>query len=231
MFTSWASFFATRQTSIKGQKLVSEVVKHHDKQNGLVQVRTRGLHDDWPEEALPWMQMKGGFGSGNNGGTTNPTEQIPPVGSKVWTQFEDNSQYHGQYFGGAASDDKKLEPFTGDNYGKAYGHADIAGNLKRTGTEEGKEYIEEVHVKGTNYKMDENGNFNIAATKALNFESQDGGTIKVKGKLVLEADEIEFKHKGAKSTMPIQTGGGSPSAPNAPKSRSRPVFKKPGPRV
>lgn len=244
MFTSFASVFAGRSTSIKNQKLVSEVVKHSEKQNGLAQVRTRGLHDDWPEAALPWVQLKDGFGSGSKDGTTNPTQQLAPVGSKVYTQFEDESQYHGQMFSGPASDDKKNPEFTGDNYGKTYGHADPGGNLHRNGTEEGKEFIERTHVSGSGDKYDEKGNYTNKASGGHNFEAQkdmnfktggdmnfEGQTINLKGaKLILEGATMEIRGD-AKSTKPILPGApgpGTPSKPSAPTKRQRPTFNKPG---
>lgn len=232
MFATYGSFLLNRQTSIKGQKLVSQVVKHHEKENGLVQVRTRGIHDDWPDESLPWVQMKGGFGSGNNAGTTDATKQIPPVGSKIYSEYEDNSQYHGVYHGGSATDDKKIPEFTGkENYGKTYGHADPGGNLHRVGTEEGKEFIERTHKTGSGDMYDKDGNYSNKASGGHTFEAQKDMVFKTKGKLVLDADQIEFRHKGAKTSMPIQMGGGSPSAPSAPKARNRPSYSKPGMKV
>jgi len=246
MLTSFASYFATRQTSIKGQKLVSEVVKHHPDQNGLVQIRTRNIHDDWPEAALPWVQMKGGYGSGNNQGTTDTTKQIPPVGSKVYSQFEDDSQYHGVYFGGPASDDKKIPEFTGENYGHTYGQADPGGHLVVTNTKEGSESYSRTHPTGTTHGMDKDGGYNVNAAKKVSMGGEEGMfkfdkdgalefggdlVIRAGGKVTFEGKSMEFKHGGATSTTPITLGGGGPSAPSSrtkPVKRGRPKYKTPG---
>lgn len=227
MFQSYGSFLYNREVSIKGQKQVSEVVAHHEKQNGLVRVRTRGLHDDWPEDALPWVQMKGGFGSGSSGGTVDPTKQVPPIGSKVYSQYEDNSQYHGVYFGGSATDDKVVEDFKGQEK-DSYGHADPGGNLHKVSTKEGEESIERQHVKGSGDKFNKDGDYENKVAGGHMFEGQKDGHFKYKGKLILEAEGgIEIRGL-ARSTMPIQPGAPSPSAPSAPKARKRPTYKKPG---
>ena len=273
MFTSYANFFLNRKTSIKGQKLVGEVVEQlgvsksgqggaqsmaaasggdddgtgsKTKQNGLCRIRNRDLHDGWPDEALPIYQMKGGFGSGNGQGTTDPTKQLPPVGSKVFTEFENDSQYHGVYHGGSASEDKKIPEFTGDNYGKVFGHADPGGNLHAVGTEEGKEFISRTHVTGAGDTIDKDGNYIVNAVKDhnTNGESHNGkydknhnldiggdAEWKIKGKLVINADQIEFRHKGATSTMPILPGGAGPQSPSSrtkPTKRNRPSYSSPG---
>jgi hypothetical protein len=266
MFTSYGNFFLNRRTSIKGHKLVSEVVeqlgvnqggsggsseseddgsKSKTKQNGLVRVRTRDIHDNWPTEALPVVQMKGGFGSGNNQGTTDQMKQIPPVGSKVYTEYENDTQYHGVYHGGSASEDKKIPEFTGENYGKTYGHADVGGNLHRTGTEEGKEFIERTHVTGSGDKFDEKGNYMNSAAKEHNFSGEmykgtyeKGHNLDVKGTaewkfedLIINARSIKFQHGGATTNMPISLGGSGPKTPGsrtAPTKRNRPVYRQPG---
>jgi hypothetical protein len=267
MFQNYGNFFLNRKTSIKGQKLVGEVVEQlgvdksgqgasdggdsdgsgsTTKQNGLVRIRVRDLHDGWPDEALPVFQMKGGFGSGNNQGTTDPTKQIPPVGSKVFAEFENDSQYHGVYHGGSATEDKKIPEFTGDNYGKVYGHADIAGNLHAVGTEEGKEFISRTHVSGAGDTIDKDGSYTVNAVKDHNANGENhngkydknhnldiGGDAvwKVKGKLIVSADQIEFQHNGAKSTIPITIGASGPQSPGSrtkPTKRNRPSYNKPG---
>lgn len=116
--------------------------------------------------------MKGGFGSGNAQGTTDQTKQIPPVGSKIYTEFENNSQYHGVYHGGSATEDKKNPEFTGDNYGHTYGHADPGGNLFKVSTKEGEEEITQQHVSGTTQKMDKDGNYSVDAMKAHNIGAE-----------------------------------------------------------
>jgi hypothetical protein len=269
VFQSYGNFFLNRKTSIKGQKLVGEVVEQlgvkksgqqgaaaqgggasdgsgsTDKQNGLVRIRVRDLHDGWPDAALPVFQMKGGFGSGNNQGTTDPTKQIPPVGSKVFTEFENDSQYHGVYHGGSATEDKKIPEFTGDNYGKVYGHADVGGNLHAVGTEEGKEFIARTHVTGAGDTFDKDGNYINNAVKDHNFSGESfkgtyekGHNLDVKGTtewkfedLVINAKSIKFQHGGATTNIPITMGGSGPQSPGSrtkPTKRNRPTYKTPG---
>jgi hypothetical protein len=272
MFQNYGNFFLGRKTSIKGQKLVAEVVEQlgvnqgsggeqssgggqgastddgtgsSDKQNGLVRVRVRHLHDGWPNEALPIVQMKGGFGSGNNQGTTDATKQIPPVGSKVYVEFENDSQYHGVYYGGSATEDKKIPEFTGDNYGKVYGHADVGGNIHAVGTEQGKEFISRTHVTGTGDMIDKDGNYLLNALKDHIFSGasfkgtfDSGHALDVKGTtewkfedLIINAKSIKFQHGGATTNMPIALGGAGPSSPSSrtkPVKRNRPTYNSPG---
>lgn len=275
MFQSFASMMLRRNPSIKGQKLVGEVVEQlgvksgqgggqgggaasggfndgsgsTDKQNGLVRVRIRDLHDGWPKEALPITQMKGGFGSGNGQGTTDEFKQLAPVGSKVFAEFENNSQYHPVYQGGSGTEDKKVKEFTGDNYGHTYGRVDPGGNLVKTNTKEGEEDYTRQHVSGTTHNMDKDGNYNISAAKNFvaggeagkmqfdkdhTIEAGGDGHLKYGGKLIIEASEIEFRHGGARSTTPITLGGGAPSKPGnrtKPTKRTRPTYKSPGMKV
>ncbi len=84
-----------RSQSIKNQELIGVVEsnKHPDgSKNGLIQIRIRGIHDDWDTKHLPWQKSSNGFGAGDKDITE--FEEIPAVGTKVYCRSEDGSQYH-----------------------------------------------------------------------------------------------------------------------------------------
>jgi hypothetical protein len=247
MLSNPATIVSNQQLGLMGQRMVGEVVEHHPEKHGLVRVRIRGIHDNWPKDCLPWQQGEAGFGHGND--KTTQMKPIPPVGAKVYSKFLSNNQFHATYGDGPSSDDKKVDEFTKEgDYPNVYGSADHGGHKEVVNTKEGEESWTRSHIKGTSLGIDKDGNLNHTSAagvnhtgKSVNMKSSEGtniegqtGHFKFGGKLIIEASEIEFRHGSAKTTTPILPGAAgpqSPTAPTLPTAGTRPSFSPVGDKV
>jgi hypothetical protein len=89
---------------------------------------------------------------------------IPPVGTKVWVEFEDDTQYFGHYLGAVQNDKTKIPEFTdkgkyAESYPQAYGSVDESGTLRASDNK--RDWEEWTHVTGTNWQVDGMGNTSV----------------------------------------------------------------------
>ncbi len=148
--------------TLKGNRMVGVVVSvDDDKKQQRIKVRVHELHKNIPDDALPWLSPSS-LTSSNAAGGAGTHGPIPLKGSKVWTQFTDDSQYHGEYLGGVNTQDTKLDDFTKEgskwskNYGHAFGGVDGSGNFD--GIDNKADLKESTHVSGTTHQIDGKGN-------------------------------------------------------------------------
>lgn len=125
-----------------------------------IRVRIHDLHDEIKDEDLPWFSP-GNLPSYSGGANVGDHGPIPPVGSKVWVEFEGDTQYHGVYTGAVQAKTNKISDFTGKGkYAKSYPNA--AGGVDRSGSLAAADHVrdwkEETHVSGTSTQVDGKGN-------------------------------------------------------------------------
>src|SRR5690606_2925684 len=106
--------------------------KHPDgKKRGRVRIRIPALHRNVPDEELPWSMPNNG-GQANSGGGAG-TVDIPPIGAKVFVNYDEQDPHNPRYGGSPTTDD-----VYGDNelleedYPYTKGSIDDAGNLVKT---------------------------------------------------------------------------------------------------
>lgn len=138
--------------------------------NQRVQVRVHDLHDEIADEDLPWFgpSQLSAFSGSENIGNHGP---VPEVGSKVWINFGDDSQYHGTYGGGVAQTTNQIPEFTNgqkvtlpngpqydfsQNYPLPHGMVDTSGSFH--GNDTMTDVRTDFHVSGTGHAVDGKGN-------------------------------------------------------------------------
>lgn len=139
--------------------------------NQQIQVRVHDLHDDTPDEDLPWFspEQLSAYSGAADIGHHGP---VPQVGTKVWIKFGDDSQYHGTYGGGVANKPNQIPQFTGQgkpvklpdgtpynfatNYPAVNGHVNGSGTFR--GIDETTDVTHHNHVSGTAIATDGKGN-------------------------------------------------------------------------
>jgi hypothetical protein len=195
--------------SIGQRRLSGWVVNNKDpEQNQRVRVRIHDLHEGIPDDKLPWFaagdlpSYSGSADLGNHG-------PLPPVGSKVWVTFDDDTQYHGTYHGAVVNSKNQIPEFTGKDsiygpdYPQAYGSVDESGNLSGTSTIRDTKAF--THVSGTGHEIDGRGNFSAVingdAERNDNPKAQKkypkGGTFAIFGDMTLYVSgEITIQCKG-----------------------------------
>ena len=119
---------------------------------GRIQVRGRDIHDDIPDEDLPWSSPHQGFGSGVEG---VGKKESPRVGAFVFLHHQDDSLYHPQWEAGPATTDKKLPGFDENTAG----HIDSAGNMHShaMGENGDQNVVTTTHQSGTGTSVDTGG--------------------------------------------------------------------------
>lgn len=125
-----------------------------------IKVRIHDLHDNVKDEDLPWL-LPGNLPSYSGGANVGDHGPVPPNGSKVWVEFEGDTQYHGVYTGAVQAKTNKISDFTNKgkyakNYPAASGGVDQSGSL--TAKDHVKDTSEETHVAGTTTQTDGKGN-------------------------------------------------------------------------
>lgn len=238
MFQNPYEIGANQEIGVMGKRLEGEVISHHPTQNGLVQIKIKGLHDGWPNDCIPYQQAEQGYGAGNN--QAGKVGEIPPVGAKTYSRFLSDNQYHPVYTAGPSSDDKKIDDFTNEKvYPYAYGSVDQGGHKEVVNTKEGEESYSRSHVKGSNFGIDKDGNINHSSAaklmqmaKEVMMQAAEGVMLSGKSghlkfdNLILEGKSIEIRG-AAKSTVPITLGAagpGSVASPTLPSAGKRPSF-------
>lgn len=245
MFDPFAYQISRRDRGVVGNKIRGVVVDNvdPDKDNprGRIKVRARDIHDQFPDDHLPWSMPHEGFGAGTAG---SGKKDIPPIGAIVFISHQDDSLYHPQYHDGPSTDDKNIKELDHNTPG----HVDRAGNLhsRAYGENNDQNIITDTHQSGTGRVINTDGSItdntvkdhshsvfgdstvNNAQKKIETTYGDEGHTIKAK-KFIVDAEEIIFKTANFNAMKPV---GGSPnsklgSAPSAPGARTKPTFNKP----
>lgn len=133
-----------------------------EKLHGLqhMQIRIADLHDNTSDADLPYFAPASlpSYSGASDMGHHGP---IPPNGSKVWVEYEGDTQYHGVYLGAVQTDSNRIPEFTGKGrYAKSY--PQVAGSVDASGSLHAEDHKvdsrEFTHVSGTASHVDGKGN-------------------------------------------------------------------------
>ena len=160
------------QRDIRRKKLQGWVTKSTDPMKlQRVQVRIHDLHYEIADADLPWFSPNqlAAYSGAANVGDHGP---IPQVGTKIWVEFDDASQYHGTYGGGVTTTTNQIPEFTASgngvtlpggssydfhqNYPASNGSVDGSGSI--SGSDEHTDTVTNIHVSGTGHAIDGKGN-------------------------------------------------------------------------
>lgn len=226
MFDPFAYIIKRRDRGVYGNKIRAQVVENKDPDGrGRIKARARDLHDNFPDDHLPWSGPHEGFGAGVAG---SGKKDIPPIGSYVFLGHQDDSLYHPHYYDGPATDDKQI-PELNEN---TPGHVDRGGNLhsKSFGENNDQNIITDQHQSGTTQKIDTDGSVTHQNVKNKT-ETTYGDTHLIQGddktvlhikfkKVMFDCDEIIMK-------KPQDGGQYKKPDDNKPGARKKPTFNKP----
>lgn len=143
----------------------SDVKDEKSRKQQRIKVRIPDLHDDIKDDDdLPWFSTGNlpSYSGSSNIGDHGP---IPPIGTKVWVSFSDDTQYHGHYIGAVQNEKTKIPEFTdkkseySQSYPHAHGSVDQSGTFHAVDTK--RDVREHTHVTGTAHHIDGKGNVNV----------------------------------------------------------------------
>lgn len=141
-----------KKDTLANKWLQAVVVDNNDPdQLQRVKIRIRELHREVVDAALPWALP---VLAGSNTSTLG-TLKVPIIGSKVWIQFLDESNYYPIYTGTLTTADLKNTELTATDYPNVYGFIDRSGNKFVVNTEQ--DTVEFTHITGTQLKISTDG--------------------------------------------------------------------------
>ena len=225
MFMPYHHSVSKRGTGVHNNKIRGVVVDNKDPdgdgKRGRIKIRCRDIHDNFPDDHLPWALPEEGFGHGGPGqGKVN----IPPIGSTVFVTHQDNTLYHPQYSHGPSTDDRPVKELGADKPGQV----DRGGNLSMVDHSGGKNEKIETHQSGTGHKTDTEGNVTMDMVKKaiMNVFGDEGFILNSKKKITFNCPEIEFKTEKFISIPPLE-GKKHEEMDKAPSARPKPSLDNP----
>lgn len=221
MLDPFSAFVSMRSRHVQGNKLRGVVVNNNDpEKRGRVKVRYRDIHDNISDEDLPWSSPKEGFGSGSKG---VGHVKVPPVGTTVFGSHQDNSLYHPEYTEGPATDDKKVDELTGDDYPHNRGHVDHKGNYTFHQGKDDDNTVGFTHQSGSGQVTDKDGN--VTHMGAGKYKINGAKEIELIGKSPVKIHSQEAIDIRAPK---VTVNAGSPDKPSDVKARDKPQLPNTG---
>jgi len=206
--------------SFKNKKFVGKVVDNNDpKKLQRCKVRCRGIHDGVPDDDLAWaVKLQGAGGGGTK-------VDVPPLGTEVIVEFQDDTLYHPLYYGTRQTISALSSELTGTNYPHQINEIDRTGNLIVRDTTT-NEFIF-THISGTTIHIDGSGNVTIKVAKSLSIETQTPmnftslAAINIKSMAAINIEGVGGVN--LRGPTNINDKGPSVTAPAAPGARGRPA--------
>jgi len=228
--------------SFKGKMFVGIVVDNNDNNDPnkpkdkpplqRCKVRCRGVHEGMDDASLPWA-MKGQHA----GGDQNKVD-VPPLGTEVMIEFQDDTIYHPIWHGSRQTYDNANPELTSTNYPNQIGEIDRSGNkfVRDTKTDA----WEFTHVSGSQITFDGFGHIKLVVADGkvgpdATTTVPKGITIEIQGPCsILAKEDINIKTQGTTNIeavgqvniraakINLNDQGPNVSAPAVPPARTRP---------
>jgi Type VI secretion system/phage-baseplate injector OB domain len=247
MFDPISKVLSQRGRGTEDNKIRGVVIDNKDPdKRGRVKIRLRDLHDEIPDEDLPWSLPQGGFEAGSKG---TGKVKIPRKNASVFVTFQDNSLYHPQYSDGPSTDDRPDDEMK-ENYpnrvvkkdhagnatihdynedeessGSSSSNNSSSGNKTASSSSEGgdkqeKNEITKAHASGTTTKINTDGSVDITTAKAITINVNGPASIVASGKCTISSkEEIDIR------APKVNINKGGPSTPTEAKKRDKPSAK------
>lgn len=179
-----------------------------------IKVSIPGVFDSSNEAELPWVAplAEGPIPNGSGFGSFG---LVPPVGSKVFVQFQHGNPLYPVYYGSPiVQGDRVAEANV--NYPNRYGWRDPRGNVFYVDTTEGGNVIRLQHASGTTITINNDGSVSLVAVGPISSQApiwNHVGDINVDGTINSTEDVIA---SGVSLTTHVHSGvdrGGSNTDP------------------
>jgi hypothetical protein len=172
---------------IEKRPLAGQVVDNNDPMKcQRCRIRVRDMYGNLPDSALPWVGKRDAEFTGAAEGVGSVS--VPPIGSKVWVEYEDDTPYHGRYYGAPATTDVGVGNVL-PNYPNVRGFCDEAGNKVFITTAEGSVTINIIHVSGTNVVFSNNGDLSGSVAGSATLNIKENLNAYVGGSIELDAQQ------------------------------------------
>jgi hypothetical protein len=163
---------------------IGKVIENDDpKRMERLRIRIPEIHDNIPDDKLPWAIKIAHHPYGQFLGGTAGAFGVPPKGALLYVMLQKGDQHYPVYLAGAIVETCQL-PEAKVNYPWRYGFKDIRGNLFYVDTKEG---VNQVYFKqGTSdltLKIDKDGNVEFTGVKNFKMSVKEDAEINVGGDL------------------------------------------------
>ena len=166
-----------------------------------IKCRVSDLHSGRTPDELVWALQLTLSPQGHSGSVSSIG--IPLIGSKVIIYFPEDDE-HDQYYIADVNDKTSQTAELLVDYPNCYGHIDASGNLWFVNTLQ--DTVTFVHVSGSYYTFQKNGDVDIVAAKDLNFKAMGN----------INMDGVAINLQKGNASMLTTTPRTKPPAPSVP---------------